>query len=182
MFGIVKRKAETVGRRASAVVTVVSDLAWRDQLAEAVSGDDRVTIIHESEGPEGLTELLSKTFPDLLLLQVEPTENPIGRITELRHEFPRMKIVAVSSISHPDFAEIVLRSGAAGFCTFSDDPCEVAAALVDVAGGHVHVSEFVLRQPSRNLRIRVQGRVRGLRPGPRTGQRAPRKRAPTGRP
>ena len=86
-------------------------------------------------------ELIRKRQPDVLLIEPFPgNRDGIRWIKDLATEFPRIRILVVTSQSEQIYAERALHAGAAGYWMKNGSAEELIRALDTVAAGEVYIS------------------------------------------
>lgn len=81
---------------------------------------------------------------DVVLLDISmPDKDGIETLDQLRKEFPKLRVIMLSSHSEEQFAVRALKAGASGYLRKSCSPEELVAAVCRVHAGERHISASV---------------------------------------
>ena len=140
-----KKSATTRALVALCRVLVVGDTCISEEgMAAIVGRDKRYHLCGSAHGFYEGCELIRKHQPDVLL--IEPfmeDRDGIRWIKDLATEFPRIRILIVTSQSERIYAERALHAGAAGYWMKNGSAEELMHALDTVAAGEVYVSPAI---------------------------------------
>ncbi len=101
-------------------------------LGEAQSGTEVLERVRNLGGKVGL---------DLVLLDIAmPGGDGLEVLQALRHEYPALPVLMLSTYPEKQFAVRCLKLGAGGYLNKSADPDDMVAAVRRVAGGGVYVT------------------------------------------
>src|SRR5437870_5045585 len=126
-------------------VLVVGDTCVSEEgIAAIVGRDKRYHVCGSAHAFYGVSELIRKHQPDVLL--IEPfleDRDGIRWIKDLATEFSRIRMLIVSRQSERIYAERALQAGAAGYWMKNGSAEELLRALETVAAGGIYVSPAI---------------------------------------
>ena len=100
--------------------------------SEAQSGTEVLDQVRQLGGREGL---------DLVLLDIAmPGADGLEVLQILRHEYPTLPVLMLSTYPEKQYAVRCIKLGAAGYLNKSADPDDMVAAVRKVAGGGMYVT------------------------------------------
>ena len=112
-----------------------------DGVRRALESDGGFEIVGETMKGTEVLELVERTSPDLVVLDVRmPELDGLDCLDELRVRFPDVKVVMLSASTSPDLVESALRRGASAYVVKSVDPADLPSTLRQVASGTVFSS------------------------------------------
>jgi DNA-binding NarL/FixJ family response regulator len=92
-----------------------------------------------SNGKEALT-YLNNFAPDIILLDINlPDINGIDLCKTIKHQFPELKILAVSSFSQRSYIQRMIENGAMGYVLKNSSEEEITQAIQDIMKGKKHL-------------------------------------------
>lgn len=107
------------------------------QLLEKESAVD----IGEAEGESGMFEQLSTAAWDLLLLDLDMSDQKgLQMLTSIRSKHPQMPILVLSKLPESVYARDAIRAGASGYLSKAGTAEEVQKAVRTTLAGHRYVS------------------------------------------
>ena len=96
----------------------------------------RVQVVGEAEDVGPAIELIGRTLPDVVLLDVHlPGGGGHVVITEVKRDHPDVKFLALSASDAPEDVIAVIRAGARGYVTKTISTSDLADAIKRVADG-----------------------------------------------
>ncbi len=103
-----------------------------------------IEIVGEAEDGRKTLELVRELIPDVIVMDISmPNLNGIDATHQIVHEFPKVKVVALSIHSNKVFVADMLRAGASGYvlkeCPFN----ELLEAVRKVATGDKYLSSKI---------------------------------------
>jgi two-component system response regulator NreC len=141
----VKKSAKARAIFALCRVVVVGDTCVSEEgMAAIVGHDKRYRVSGCAHAFYDAGELIRKHQPDVLL--IEPfleDRDGIRWIKDLATEFPRIRILIVSSQSERIYAERALHAGAAGYWMKNGSADELLRAVETVAAGEIYASPLI---------------------------------------
>jgi two-component system, NarL family, invasion response regulator UvrY len=117
----------------------------REGLKQVLADAPDVCIVGEAQsGPEVLERvrhLGGKAGLDLVLLDIAmPGSDGLEVLQILRHEFPALPVLMLSTYPEKQYAVRCIKLGAGGYLNKSADPDDMVAAVRKVAGGGMYVT------------------------------------------
>jgi two-component system, NarL family, invasion response regulator UvrY len=101
-------------------------------VGESASGTAVLEQVRQLHGPEGL---------DLVLLDIAmPGSDGLEVLQILRHEYPSLPVLMLSTYPEKQYAVRCIKLGAGGYLNKSADPDDMVAAVRKVAGGGMYVT------------------------------------------
>lgn len=92
-----------------------------------------------SNGKEALT-YLQNFDPDIILLDINlPDVNGIDLCKTMKQQYPKLKILAISSFSQRSYIIRMIDSGAMGYVLKNSSEDEILEAVKDILGGKTHI-------------------------------------------
>jgi DNA-binding NarL/FixJ family response regulator len=120
---------------------------------------DGVSIVGEADNGRDAITLARAEKPGLVVMDISMKElNGIEATSQLRAEFPDMKVLILSMHTTEDFVHRALKAGASGYLVKDSAPLELKLAIQAILRGEVYISSRV----SRHL---VSALVEGAAPG-----------------
>ncbi len=118
-------------------VVIIEDFKLtRVGLRCALNANEDINVVGESENAVLGLELIQKTRPDVVLMDLGlPEMNGIEATVEVKKILPETKIVALTSHEQEEEVIAMLASGANGYCLKDIDPTKLADVVRDVASG-----------------------------------------------
>jgi DNA-binding NarL/FixJ family response regulator len=96
----------------------------------------RVQVVGEAEDVAPAIELIGRTLPDVVLLDVHlPGGGGHAVISEVKRDHPDVKFLALSASDAPEDVIAVIRAGARGYVTKTISTTDLADAIQRVADG-----------------------------------------------
>jgi DNA-binding NarL/FixJ family response regulator len=118
--------------------------------------DDIEVLGEAADGRAALDELAVLAahdgLPDVVLMDlVMPRVDGIAATTSIKHLYPDVEVVALTSFSEADRVHLALEAGAAGYLLKDAEADEVVAAVRAAHRGEVHLDPVVARKLTRSL-------------------------------
>lgn len=119
---------------------------------------DDIEVVGEAAGGEealNRIEALSEqgSAPDVVMMDlVMPGMDGIAVTRILRHRFPEVEVIALTSFAEPERVHGALQAGAEGYLLKDAEADQVAAAIRAAHRGEVHLDPAVAKQLSQSLR------------------------------
>ena len=112
-----------------------------DGIKRALEADGGFEIVGETQSGTQVLPLVSKTTPDLVLLDVRmPHMDGLACLDQLRTRHPDVKVVMLSASANPELVESALRRGAAAYVIKTVNPDDLPATLRQALEGNVHTA------------------------------------------
>jgi DNA-binding NarL/FixJ family response regulator len=91
---------------------------------------DDIEIVGEATSPSQLLPLVSRTSPDVVLLDLEmPGDDAMSALEQIHLEHPSLTVLVLSETNHPSHVMRALQLGASGYILKSIDPSDLAGAI-----------------------------------------------------
>ncbi len=114
----------------------------RRGIKESIQDIPGFEVVGESGEWKGTLELISKTGPDIIILDISlPGVDGMEVLKIIRANHPHVKVLMLTM--HPEelFALRAFRSGASGYLTKAEAPRELGRALVQLSAGGKYISQ-----------------------------------------
>jgi len=112
------------------VVLVDDHPVVRRGLRETLSADAGIAVVAEAAESEEVLATLAAHPCDVLLLDISlPGRGGLEVLKDVRRDFPRIKVLIVSTHDEAQYAVRAIRAGAAGYLTKSSPPEELVQAV-----------------------------------------------------
>jgi DNA-binding NarL/FixJ family response regulator len=110
-----------------------------DGIRRALEAVEGFEIVGEAYSGSQVLPLISRTNPDLVLLDIRmPHMDGLTCIELIRARHPNVKVVALSVFSDPDHIQAALKRGASGYIVKSVNPLDLPSALRQALEGTVY--------------------------------------------
>ena len=114
-------------------------------ICNALSRIPSVEIVGEAVNGQTLFEVLAKTNPDLLLIDVVmPDFEPLPAIRQIRIDYPTMRILVVSAFDDKAYVEGLLQAGVDGYHLKDDSLSDLELAIERVLAGQRWISSSLI--------------------------------------
>ena len=109
-----------------------------DGIRSALESDGGFEIVGETQSGAQVLPLVSRTQPDLVLLDVRmPQMDGLACLEEIRRRFPAIKVVMLSASTSEELIDTAIRRGASAYILKSVDPTDLASTLRQAIDGNV---------------------------------------------
>jgi DNA-binding NarL/FixJ family response regulator len=114
--------------------------------------DSRFEVIGECSSGEELLAFLPKTFPDIILLDINMHPvNGFEATKKILKQWPLARIIGMSINDQPVYARNLLQLGAKGYVTKDSSRAEVTKAIMEVMSDQQYVCEEIRRKMQKNF-------------------------------
>jgi DNA-binding NarL/FixJ family response regulator len=115
----------------------------RRGIRSILESEDDMTVCGEAEDFEGALELITRTNPDLAIVDIElkGAKNGIQLIQKLRHSFDSLLSLVMSMDDGTLYARRALRAGARGYVAKEEASDTIVNAIRTVMSGEIYISE-----------------------------------------
>jgi len=121
--------------------------------------DHALRVVGEAADGHDLLQRLEATGTDVLILDIGmPGPGFLALLGQLKHRFPRVRVLVVSMHPEGELAVQALRAGAAGYVTKTEAPTELMAAVAKVHAGGRYVSPTLAERLANELEAGLPGR------------------------
>ena len=108
----------------------------RDGLRALLAAEPLFEVVGEADNGQALLDQLPTVAADVVLLDLNmPVLDGLATTHRLREEYPHLRILLLSMMTHERTIGEALAAGAHGYVLKNADKCEVVAALQGVAAG-----------------------------------------------
>ncbi len=115
--------------------------AIRNGLGKILSDETTMQIIAEARSSRDLLNKIRNTNPDLVLLDISlPGETGIELLARIKNYYPQLPVLVMSMESGPEYEQMILHAGAAGFIRKDNLTNEVAHAITRTMSGSVYTT------------------------------------------
>ena len=129
----------------------------RDGLREIIASEPGLRVVGEAADGDELMSKLETTSADVLVLDVAmPGPRFPTLLAGLRARYPALRVLVVSMQPEDQFAERVLRDGAAGYLSKQRSSQDLLEAIHQVGRGGTYVSPALARQVAAGLAERQE--------------------------
>jgi len=109
--------------------------------------DSHFDVIAECKNGEELIELLSTTFPDIILVDINMAPiNGFEATKKIIKQWPDARIIGMSINDQPVYARNLLQLGAKGYVTKDSSRAEVTNAIMEVMSGKIYICEEIKKK------------------------------------
>jgi len=104
-------------------------------------------VIAECSNGQELIDQLHKTFPDIILVDINMSPvNGFEATKKIIKQWPHARIIGMSINDQPVYARNLLQLGAMGYVTKDSPRAEVAKAIMEVMNGQQYVCEDIKKK------------------------------------
>ena len=122
-----------------------------DGVRRALEADGGFEIVGETQDGAKVIELVAKTSPDLVLLDVRmPNVDGLACLDEIHRRYPDIKVVMLSASTSPELIAAALRRGASAYLAKSVDPNDLPSTLRQAVEGNFFSASAVTGEPESN--------------------------------
>jgi two-component system, NarL family, invasion response regulator UvrY len=116
----------------------------RRGLRETLAATPDIRVVAEAARSEEVLGLLGEHRCELVLLDLSlPGRGGLEVIADIRHAFPDVRVLVVSTHDEAQYAVRAIRAGAAGYLTKSSAPDELVRAVRAVARSGKYINDLV---------------------------------------
>jgi DNA-binding NarL/FixJ family response regulator len=116
----------------------------RQGLHSLLEKEPDIEVVGEAEDGRKALELVSKLMPDVVVMDITmPNLNGVDATRQIMHEFPKVKVIALSMHSDRTFVVSMLKAGASGYVLKECLSDELVEAIRTVAGDGWYISRRI---------------------------------------
>lgn len=116
-------------------------------LRKIIESDAEIKVIGAASNGEALIELLANTKPDLILTDLKmPVMNGIIAIRKIRHNFPDVHVLALTTYDDDEWVFDALQAGAEGYLLKDLPPDQLIQAIKGTMQGNAYIDPKVTRK------------------------------------
>jgi two-component system capsular synthesis response regulator RcsB len=125
------------------------------RVRSALSAHSDIMIAGEAASPATLIDLLQRVARDVLVTdltmpEVDGTaEDGLRLIRRIRHEWPTLRIVVLTSLTHTAILRSVISDGAVSMLNKTEPMAELAGAIRSASTGRTYISRSILESLAR---------------------------------
>jgi DNA-binding NarL/FixJ family response regulator len=124
------------------LVVVDDHPLFRERLCQLINDEPDLETCGEAESAEEALRLIRETAPNLAIIDITlKRSSGLELIKSIRAQSIRLPILVLSMHDESLYAERVLRAGASGYITKSQDAAQILQAVRSVLNGKIHLSE-----------------------------------------
>ena len=113
--------------------------------------DPRFEVIAECSNGAELIELLAKTFPDIILLDINMSPvNGFEATRKIMNQWPHARIIGMSINDQVVYPKNLIKLGAKGYVTKDCTRQEVTDAIIEVMKGQQYICEAIKKKMQKN--------------------------------
>ena len=135
------------------IIIVDDHLIFRQGIKAIINYEDIGTVIGEASNGEEFIELLLKTKPDLVLMDIDmPNMNGFEATRKALEILPNLKIIGFTVFDENDYYNRMFELGAKGFILKSSGFVELEKAISVVMNGEKYFSGKFQNETNKNIR------------------------------
>jgi two-component system invasion response regulator UvrY len=113
--------------------------------------EDQFEVIAECSNGQELIDQLEKTFPDIILLDINMSPvNGFEATKKIIKQWPHARIIGMSINDQPVYARNLLQLGAKGYVTKDSSRLEVSKAILEVMNGQQYICDDIKKKMQSN--------------------------------
>jgi DNA-binding NarL/FixJ family response regulator len=116
----------------------------RQGLRSLLSSEAELKVVAEAENGLDAIRCAKKHKPDLILLDLAmPKLSGISALKEIKRQFPKTKILALTLHTSEEYIIEAFESGVDGYCLKNDTHAELLSAINNVLSGKIYLSATI---------------------------------------
>lgn len=129
------------------IIIADDHVLFRQSLKKFLGGRPDLEIIGESGDSLQLFDLLNRSLPDVILLDISMLNfRGIEAIREIKKAYPRVKILILTMHKDKQYLEQAISAGARGYLLKEDTDAELLTAIEKIRRGRIYVSQNLLEE------------------------------------
>ena len=136
------------------IILVDDEILFRKGISFLLEKEKNIKVIFEaSDGSELISFLKeSSIHPDIIIMDLKmPILNGVEATKLIRNEFPKIKIIALTSYNSKSFVANMISVGAVSYLVKNATPQELLLAINEVAAKGFYYDEFVMKNIQENM-------------------------------
>lgn len=136
------------------IVLVDDEILFRKGISFLLEKEKNIKVIFEaSDGSELISFLKeSSIHPDIIIMDLKmPILNGVEATKLIRNEFPKIKIIALTSYNSKSFVANMISVGAVSYLVKNATPQELLLTINEVAAKGFYYDEFVMKNIQENM-------------------------------
>jgi DNA-binding NarL/FixJ family response regulator len=136
------------------IVLVDDEILFRKGISFLLEKEKNIKVVFEaSDGSELISFLKeSSIHPDIIIMDLKmPILNGVEATKLIRNEFPKIKIIALTSYNSKSFVANMISVGAVSYLVKNATPQELLLTINEVAAKGFYYDEFVMKNIQENM-------------------------------
>jgi DNA-binding NarL/FixJ family response regulator len=136
------------------IILVDDEILFRKGISFLLEKEKNIKVIFEaSDGSELISFLKeSSIHPDIIIMDLKmPILNGVEATKLIRNEFPKIKIIALTSYNSKSFVANMISVGAVSYLVKNATPQELLLTINEVAAKGFYYDEFVMKNIQENM-------------------------------
>jgi DNA-binding NarL/FixJ family response regulator len=110
-----------------------------DGIRRALEAAPDISVVGEAMSGEEMLRLVPKVNPDVVILDMRmPKGDGLTTLSQLKKDYPDLKVIILSMFEEPDHINEALEKGAAGYVVKSINPLDLPSTIRQVVEGTVY--------------------------------------------
>jgi DNA-binding NarL/FixJ family response regulator len=136
------------------IIIVDDHSILRSGLMKILKEESDMQVIAEADGYARLFHLLKKAEPDLILLDISlPGKNGVEILKELKHLYPRIKVLVLSMHPEDRYSVRAIKAGASGYITKDSAADQLVNAIRLIHQGGKFITPALAEQLANSVEI-----------------------------
>lgn len=120
---------------------------YKDLLRTILSSHEKIELIYEADNCRQIVYDLRKPQPDVVIMDIElPGKSGIEAVSELKREFPAMKILMLTVFEDEDKIFGAIKAGADGYLLKKDTPQKILDSITEVYEGKSSMNGMIAKK------------------------------------
>jgi DNA-binding NarL/FixJ family response regulator len=134
------------------IILADDHLMFRDGIKRIIEDSQHLSVIGEASDGLQLLELLKKTKPDMVILDISmPKLRGLETTREIKTLYPDIKVLILTMHRNKEYLLQALSAKADGYLLKEDSDRQLAAAIESIQGGKIFLSPLMSEDLSQNL-------------------------------
>jgi DNA-binding NarL/FixJ family response regulator len=134
------------------IILADDHLMFRDGIKRIIEDSQHLSVIGEASDGLQLLELLKKTKPDMVILDISmPKLRGLETTREIKTLYPDIKVLILTMHRNKEYLLQALSAKADGYLLKEDTDRQLAAAIESIQGGKIFLSPLMSEDLSQNL-------------------------------
>ncbi len=135
------------------IIIVDDHSLFRNGMKLLLTNAGNFNVMAEASNGIEFLELLDKTTPDIVLMDIDmPEMDGIQATTKALEKFPGLKVICLSMYGEEEYYYKMIEAGVSGFMLKNSDISEVKTAITSVHSGGKYFSQELLYNVVKNIR------------------------------
>jgi DNA-binding NarL/FixJ family response regulator len=134
------------------IILADDHLMFRDGIKRIIEDSQHLSVIGEASDGLQLLELLKKTKPDMVILDISmPKLRGLETTRKIKTLYPDIKVLILTMHRNKEYLLQALSAKADGYLLKEDSDRQLAAAIESIQGGKIFLSPLMSEDLSQNL-------------------------------